>query len=323
MPGITGLWPTSTPVLHGRPAPFRRSAWFQPKRKTPRANGRPSCTGSHRDLKLILFSESGSHRQPLAACLVVGDFVVPTHQPLTNPLDALLLPRVLRWVAVVFRQKSKCGHLDAADGRPWSRIPAKDLAQQLEREEGLEVSVRRIQRSLSRLVEHGHLARCQRTKWWGQRDFWYSWSDEEWALQQHRPTAVGRSSSASAHNARSRRPEASVASHENLSTPLNIQTSSKTERTAATSSLNGNSACAGPESRSGSKRAHSPLSASKDRLQGLQRVVQRATARGFGASKEPSEPTVQPESWVEGNFRFSWSASGHLVKDSLATAPLR
>ena len=58
-------------------------------------------------------------------------------------------------------------------------------------------------------------------------------------------------------------------------------------------------------------------------VEGLNRVVQRATARGFGASPQPVSPTPQPESWVEGGFRFTRLESGHLVKDPLTTAPLR
>lgn len=245
---------------------------------------------------------------------------------LSNPLDALILPRVLRWIAVVFRQKSKCGHLDAVDGRPWTRLPAKDLVAQLEREEGLVVSVRRVQRSLARLVEGGHLARCQRTKWWGQRDAWFSWSDEEWALQQHRPTAVARSSSASAQSDRSRRSEASVPSPQDLSNPLLTQTTSKTERTSATSSLDGKGACVPLEGASKAQQAPTPRGKGKGPSQDLQRAIQRANARGFAkavGSRAVATPSLQTESWVEGDFRFTRLPSGHVVKDLLATAPIR
>ena len=54
-------------------------------------------------------------------------------------------------------------------------------------------------------------------------------------------------------------------------------------------------------------------------LQGLAGVVQRATARGFGAAAKQPEP----ETWVEGDYRYTRLASGVVVKDSLATAPLR
>lgn len=249
---------------------------------------------------------------------MVGDFVVSSNLSTTNPLDAMLLKRVRRWVEVVFRQRTKCGQLDR-DGRPWTRCPAKDLARQLEEQEGLVVSERRIQRSLARLEEEGHFARQQRGIW--RRDYWYSFPDAEWELQQHRPTAV--QSKATVASEPSDGSQASPVTVLNLDICSKNQNLSKTERTRATSSLDGNGVCADPQRRSGGKQAHSPLAAGKDRLQGLQRVVQRATARGFAVSKQPSAPTTQAETWVEGGFRFSWSESGHLVKDPLETAPLR
>lgn len=252
------------------------------------------------------------------------DGVHPSAPPLTNPLDALVLPRVLRWVAVVFRQKSKCGHLDKEDGRPWTRIPAKDLAAQLEREEGLTVSVRRIQRSLCRLVDEGHLARQQRTKWWGQRDYWYSWTDAEWDLQKHRPTALARGSSkATPHTDRSRRPEASPATAQYLGLPLPTQTTLKTERTRATASLNGTSACDAPQDAPKQETAQPSAWRSQTVLETLKRVAKRAEARGFGQVATPVVATAEQESWIEGQFRYTRLASGHLIKDALSTAPLR
>jgi hypothetical protein len=53
--------------------------------------------------------------------------------------------------------------------------------------------------------------------------------------------------------------------------------------------------------------------------QGLAGVGQRATARGFGAAA--NQPEL--ETWVEGDYRYTRLASGVVVKDSLATAPLR
>lgn len=249
-----------------------------------------------------------------------------TLPPLTNPLDALLLPRVLRWVSVVFRQKSKCGHLDAADGRPWSRIPAKDLAAQLEREEGLEVSVRRIQRSLERLVDAGYLARCQRTKWWGQRDWWYSWSDSEWALQQHRPTAVARSSSVSSARERSRHPEASVSTLENLGSPLPNQTSLKTEQSLATSSLNGKGLSAASQGGSVEATGQRSQQRRQSTLQTLVRTVQRAEARGFVPSKHANTDrngSTEVKRWVQDGFVFAEQSNGLVTKDPVTTAPMR
>ena len=251
----------------------------------------------------------------------MGDFLVPTKQPITNLLDAVLLPRVLRWVAVVFRQNKQCGQLDP-DGRPWTRIPAKDLAAQFEREDGVEVSVRRIQRSLERLVEAGYLARRQRTKWFGQRDYWYSWTDEEWVLQQHRPTAVARSSAATPQRETQRRSEASAAPLHNLRLPSTNQHSSRAERKVAPQ-LDGKGAVSVAR---GSCKGQQPTSRAPGKgnaLETLRRTVQRATARGFGRQQPVAEVAGEPETWTQGEFRFTRLASGHLVKDSLLTAPVR
>jgi hypothetical protein len=272
-----------------------------------------------------LSSESGFSRQPLAACRLVGFFLVSTNTlPLTNPLDALLLPRVLRWVAVVFRQKSRCGHLDA-DGRPWTRRPAKDLVAQLEREEGLGVTVRRVQRSLERLAEAGYLARTQRTKWWGQRDWWYSWEEGEWELQRCRPTALARSaSSVSSQGVRNRRPEASQATVQVLPSPLNNQTSLEEGPVEpGPAALDGAGACRRPQAASKGQQPQTPVNRLAGTLQGLQRTVQRATARGFGQQQPVAEAAGEPETWTQGEFRFTRLASGLVVKDALATAPLR
>jgi hypothetical protein len=247
-----------------------------------------------------------------------------------NPLDALLLPVVLRWVAVVFRQKSKCGHLDKTDGRPWTRLPARDLAAQLEREHGLQVGVRRVQRSLCRLVEEGHLARQQRTKWWGQRDYWYTWSDDEWALQQHRPTAVARG--VSGQPVRNRPYEATVPSRQVLSTPLTTRTSLETEPPRATASQDGVGDCGSPQVPSAGSQAQPPRRRGTGALQTLFRTVKRAEARGFaptagglGGQCPPLDQGSQhaEATWVEGKFRYTRLESGHVVKDDLATAPLR
>jgi folate-binding Fe-S cluster repair protein YgfZ len=241
---------------------------------------------------------------------------VPTHQPLTNPLDALLLGRVRRWVEVVFRQRTKCGQLDP-DGRPWTRCPAKDLARQLEEQEGLVVSERRIQRSLARLEEEGHFARQQRGIW--RRDFWYSFSDSEWQLQQHRPTAV--QSKATLASEPSDGTQASPATVQNLSITSNNQNLSRAERKVASRLDHGGAV----STARGAYKGQQLISRARGRgnaLDTLQRVVQRAAARGFVSHQKPEAPP-QAESWVDGSYRYTRLASGHVVKDLLATAPLR
>jgi hypothetical protein len=233
----------------------------------------------------------------------------------------MLLKRVRRWVEVVLQQRTKCGQLDR-DGRPWTRLPAKDLARQLLEQENLVVEERRIQRSLARLTKAGYFARQQRGIW--RRDYWYSFVDAEWELQQHRPTAVAKTVTPAKEP--SRRQQASPVTVLNLGITSKNQNLSKTEQTRTTSSLDGRSPCADPQHRSGGKRAHSPRSAGKDPLQGLQRAVQRATARGFAAECLP-ESTVGASTditrWVEGGFVYERDHLGRVMKDPVATAPLR
>jgi len=251
---------------------------------------------------------------------------VATPQPLTNLLDALLLARVRRWVEVVFRQKSKCGQLDR-DGRPWTRLPASDLARQLEEQEGVVVSVRRIQRSLARLVEAGYLDRQQRGVW--RRDFWYSFAGAEWDLQQHRPTAAVNVTLASDP---SRRNHASEVTDENLGIPSKNQKLLKTERTTA-SRVDGKNGCAGRQGAWKGQNDQRPQQPSASALQrragiaeGLKRAVQRASALGFGAKSGAPVPTQQAqhgETWVVDGVRYEQLANGLVVKDPLTTAPLR
>ena len=233
----------------------------------------------------------------------------------------MLLGRVRRWIDVVFRQKTRCGQLDK-DGRPWTRLPAKDLASQLLEQEGLDVSVRRIQRSLARLEAAGYLARQQRGIW--KRDFWYSYADTEWDLQQHRPTAVAHIVTQAKEP--SRRQQASPVPVENLGITSKNQNLSKTERTRATSSLDGRSPCADLQAPSAGTKGQPPRSGRIDPLQTLRRVVQRATARGFAAECLP-ESTVGASTdvtrWVEGGFVYERDHLGRVTKDPVATAPLR
>lgn len=241
---------------------------------------------------------------------------MPSNLSLSNPLDALLLKRVRCWVEVVFRQRTKCGQLDS-DGRPWTRCPAKDLARQLEEQDGLVVSERRIQRSLARLVEDGHFARQQRGIW--RRDYWYSFADPEWELQQHRPTAVARTVTVASEP--SDGSQASRVTVQNLGISSKNQNLLKTERKVAPR-LDGESAVSGTK---GTHKGQQPTSRAPGRgnpLETLQRVVQRATARGFGSCETVPEPQ-QPETWVDGAYRYTRLVTGHLVKDSLLTAPVR
>lgn len=61
-------------------------------------------------------------------------------------------------------------------------------------------------------------------------------------------------------------------------------------------------------------------------VDGLQRVVQPATARGFAVSKRTDGvPAVSTGSkqWIEGGFVYETDHLGRTTKGPLATAPLR
>ena len=237
--------------------------------------------------------------------------------PLTNALDSTILKCVRRWVEVVFRQQKKCGQLDPS-GRPWSRIPAKDLVVQVEREqEGLQVSVRSIQRSLARLERMGYICRQQRSKGWWKRDYWYSWTDTEWEAQKHRPSVVSRRSPVSSRKDPSHRNEATGVSSQYLGNLSSNQNSSRPERKTALEFDEGG-ACVPPQE---ARRPRTHLTP----FQTLHRVVQRATARGFGATSTQNQVPQPPkaDTWVADGFRFTRMPSGLVVKDDLATAPLR
>lgn len=89
--------------------------------------------------------------------------------------------------------------------------------------------------------------------------------------------------------------------------------------------------CVTPQGASGGKPDRTPF-LGKDTAQGclagvdgLQRVVQRATARGFAVSKRTEGvPTVSTGSkrWVEGGV-YETDHLGRTTKDPLATALLR
>ena len=228
----------------------------------------------------------------------------------------MLLGRVRRWVEVVFRQSTKCGQLDR-DGRPWTRCPAKDLARQIEEQENLVISERRIQRSLARLAEQGHFARQQRGIW--RRDYWYSFANAEWDLQQHRPTALN--SKVTVASDSSDGSQASPVTVINLVNQSNNQyLYKKGQQVASRVNQKG-----GASNTRGTHKAQQPPSTARGLeppLETLQRVVQRATARGFGSHQQPEAPP-QAETWVDGSYRYTRLASGYLIKDSLITAPVR
>jgi hypothetical protein len=91
-----------------------------------------------------------------------------------TPLESLCLTQVQFWVGVVERNQGRCGRL--VDGRPFTRLPAQELVENLEeRFPFLAVTVRQVRSALNKLVSLGLLVReqfWQRERW--RSDYWYS-----------------------------------------------------------------------------------------------------------------------------------------------------
>lgn len=104
-----------------------------------------------------------------------------------TPLASLCLGVVRGWINVA--RKGRGGQIDES-GTAWTRLPADQLRDQLEREFLVEVSTRSIQRALKELEEANQIRREQRWKHRYKRDYWYALPEEQEALEQHRPRAV-------------------------------------------------------------------------------------------------------------------------------------
>ena len=104
-----------------------------------------------------------------------------------TPLASLCLGVVRGWINVA--RKGRGGQIDES-GTAWTRLPADQLRDQLEREFLVEVSTRSIQRALKELEEANQIRREQRWKHRYKRDYWYALPEEQEALEQHRPRVV-------------------------------------------------------------------------------------------------------------------------------------
>ena len=93
-------------------------------------------------------------------------------------------------------RRGKGGEL--RNGVPYTRLKASEVREQLEQEEGVEVSTKTIQRALTQLVEAGHLSRRQLYKHRYNRTYWYAPSEQQQQAQQHRPTVVAKQHQAKA-----------------------------------------------------------------------------------------------------------------------------
>ena len=106
--------------------------------------------------------------------------------PLT-PLASLCLGVVRGWINVARRGRG--GQIDES-GTAWTRLPAEQLRDQLEREFLVEVSTRSVQRALKELEEAKQIRREQRWKHRYKRDYWYAIPEQEEALEALRPRTI-------------------------------------------------------------------------------------------------------------------------------------
>ena len=106
--------------------------------------------------------------------------------PLT-PLASLCLGVVRGWINVARRGKG--GQIDD-QGTAWTRLPAEQLRDQLEREFLVEVSTRSVQRALKELEEANQIRREQRWKHRYKRDYWYAVPEQEEQLLARTPKAI-------------------------------------------------------------------------------------------------------------------------------------
>ena len=104
-----------------------------------------------------------------------------------TPLASLCLGVVRGWINVAKRGKG--GQIDE-EGTAWTRLPADQLRDQLEREYMVEVSTRSIHRALKELTEANQLRRNQRWKHRYKRDYWYAIPEYEEQLDAHRPRSI-------------------------------------------------------------------------------------------------------------------------------------
>lgn len=143
-----------------------------------------------------------------------------TTQKGIKPLASICLSIVRGWIAVA--RAGRGGQIDP-QGTAWSRIPAHELRDQLSREFQVEVSTRSVQRSLKELEEAKLLRREQRLKHRYRRDYWYSATPTEEALQAHSPRTIRSNYQHQQQSQRRRQAvltEATRQSHQVLSTPI-------------------------------------------------------------------------------------------------------
>ena len=240
----------------------------------------------------------------------------PNRQGLT-PVAALCLRVVKGWLRVVSRGKG--GEL--RNGVPYTRLKASEVREQLEREEGVEVSTKTIQRALTQLVVGGHLTRRQLYKHRYNRTYWYAPSKAEQEAEHHRPSVVV-ASKQSLRQSQEEKHERSAVSLQALKAQINPSLQEAASKPATQQPTTEKAPCGQPEPQQeavskawGKRRPTAPTPRTgrqSNRLQQAQQAlhtaIQRATARGFGQSPStagvvaPSPTRYKAESPQQAGF---------------------
>ena len=235
----------------------------------------------------------------------------PNRQRL-SPVAALCLRVVNGWLRVV--SKGKGGEL--RNGVPYTRLKAEEVRAQLEREEGVEVSNKTIQRALTQLVDTGHLTRRQLYKHRYNRTYWYAPSKPEQQAQAHRPQVVAATYAngrgASKQSPLPRQPvltEGTSVSLLSLSAQITKSTLSAPDSQTAKQPETEIAPSGVPEGHQevvsrawghrGNQKPKPTPAPHSNRLQQAQQAlhtaIQRATARGFGQAPTNSTPVAPVE----------------------------
>lgn len=221
-----------------------------------------------------------------------------------SPLAALCLQTIRRWWNVVRRGRG--GQIDSS-GTPWTRLPADQLLEQLEREHGISVHVRTVRRALQELANAKAVRREQRYAYRWRRDWWYAPTESEEALEAARPTRIEAQAAVSKGSIQPVPIERTAPSDQVLRVPgLDSPGLKKTTaKQPAASRLN--------EGRDGGGPRTAPRIVWK-----LQEAVSRAMEKGTEAPAclmAPDRPVDGGKIWMK--------IGGHWIVDDPRTAPLR
>lgn len=236
--------------------------------------------------------------------------MTPVSKQGLSPVAALCLRVVKGWLSVVRRGKG--GEL--RNGVPYTRLKASEVQQQLEAEQGVEVSTKTVQRALTQLVAGGHLTRRQLYKHRYNRTYWYAPGELEQKAEGCRPRSVAarfqggpapvpkQSPQPSQQGGTERSPVSLQALKAQVTTSTQKAPNSQTAKQHQT----GETPCGQPEPRQEAlsrawgrprpTRQTGRTGVHSGRLEQVQQrlaaVVQRATAKGFGVTAQSGSAQV-------------------------------